>query len=128
MIITGSAGNKLKAKLVEEQEIVMNLADILSMAFLTESAFLRVQKLSENSATDKQELTIKTTMAKMYLYDALTVARNAANTAIDSYAAGLEKAILKRLMRRMLRTYNINPKDTRRAIANYMIEKGGYYF
>jgi len=128
MIITGSAGNKLKEKLVEEQEIVMNLADILSMAFLTESAFLRVQKLSENSATDKQELVIKTNMAKMYLYDALTVARNAANTAIDSYATGIEKIILKRLMRRMLRTYNINPKDTRRAVADYMIDKGGYYF
>ncbi len=128
MIITGSAGNKLKAKLVDEQEIVMNLADILSMAYLTESAFLRVQKLSENLATDKQELAIKTTMAQMYLYDAIAVARNAADAAIDSYATGFEKTILKRLMRRMLRTYKINPKDTRRAIADYMIEKGGYYF
>ncbi len=127
MIITGSAGNKLKSKLVEEQEIVMNLADILAMAFLTESAFLRVKKLAAKPTTDKRELHIKTLMAKMYLYDALDVARKAANNALDSYASGIEKSILKRLTRRMLRTYNINPKDVRRTIADYMIEKGGYF-
>nr|MBP6732808.1 acyl-CoA dehydrogenase family protein [Chitinophagales bacterium] len=128
LIITGAAGNKLREKLVDEQEIVMNLADILAMAFISESAFLRVKKLSERPGINKVELDIKTKMAQLYLYDALDLVRKASNNAIDSYASGIEKSVLKRLMRRMLKTYDINPKDTRRAIADYMISKGGYTF
>jgi alkylation response protein AidB-like acyl-CoA dehydrogenase len=128
LIITGSAGNKLKAKLVNEQEIVMNLADILAMAFITESAFLRVKKLNEKKGIDSTELDIKTKMAKLYLYDALDVARKSAHNAIDSYSSGIEKFILKRLVRRMLRTYSINPKDMRREVADYLMKMGGYKF
>lgn len=128
LIITGAAGAKLKNKLVDEQEIVMNLADILAMAFVTESAFLRVQKLQSKSDVKPEETALKEKMAKVYLYDALDVARKAANTAIDSYASGIEKFVLKRLVRRMLRTYAINPKNLKREIADYMLEKGGYPF
>jgi len=128
MIITGAAGNKLKTKLVDEQEIVMNLADILAMAFISESAFLRIKKLSERKDIDKTELDIKTKMAKLYLYDALDVARKSANNAVDSFSGGIEKSILKCLMRRMLRTYRINPKDMRRDVADHIIKKGGYKF
>ncbi len=128
LIITGTAGNKLKAKLVEEQEIVMNLADILAMAFITESAFLRVKKLNETQGIDTTEMDIKTKMAKLYLYDALDVARKSAHNAIDSYSSGFEKVILKCLVRKMLRTYSINPKDMRRDVADYLIKKGGYKF
>ncbi|MFN8323335.1 MAG: acyl-CoA dehydrogenase family protein [Chitinophagales bacterium] len=128
LIITGSAGAKLREKLVDEQEIVMNLADILSMAFVTESAFLRVKKLSSKQGVGKTELDVKTKLAQLYLYDALDVVRKAANNAIDSYARGIEKALLKRLIRSMLNTYSINPKDLRREVADYMIQHNGYNF
>ena len=122
MILTGSAGNKLREKLVDEQEIVMNLADVMAMAFVTESAFLRVMKLKERGA-DKADVASKTIMAQAYLYDALDVARKAANNALDSYSSGVEKAVLKRLVRRMLRTYNVNPKDLKREVADYLIKR-----
>lgn len=128
MILTGSAGNKLKTKLVDEQEIVMNLADILSAAFMTESAFIRVKKLSQKQGVKKDELDVKTKMAQLYLYDALDLARKSAANAIDSYATGIEKKALKWLLRRMLRPYNINPKDMRREVADYMIKNQGYNF
>ncbi len=128
LIITGAAGAKLKEKLVDEQEIVMNLADILSMAFVTESAFLRVKKLSEKPNTNKAELEVKTKMAQLYLYDALDTVRKSASNAIDSYAKGAEKFLLKSLMRRMLRTYHINPKDVRRDVADFMLKQNGYNF
>ncbi len=124
MIITGSAGGKLKAKLVEEQEIVMNLADILAMAFITESAFLRVKKLSTMPGISKADLDIKTKMAQSYLYDALDIARTAAANAIDSYADGASKWAVKRVIKSLLKPYNINPKDTRRAVADFVLEKG----
>lgn len=128
LVITGAAGAKLKEKLVEEQEIVMNLADILSMAFIAESAFLRVKKLSEKPGTDAAALQIKTKLAKLYLYDALDTARKAANNAIDSFATGFTKWALKRLVHILLKTYAINPKAMRREAADYIIQKKGYYF
>ncbi|MCW5907693.1 MAG: acyl-CoA dehydrogenase family protein [Chitinophagales bacterium] len=124
MILTGSAGNRLREKLVDEQEIVMNLADVMAMAFVTESAFLRVMKLKAKRA-DKTEVEMKTKMAQAYLYDALDVARKAANNALDSYCSGIEKAILKCLVRRMLRTYNVNPKNLKREVADYLITRAG---
>ena len=126
MIITGSAGNKLKTKFVDEQEIVMNLADIMAMAFISESAFLRVKKLSEKPDTNKTTLDIKTKLAKLYLYDALDVARKAANNAVDSYATGIEKSVLKWMIRTLLKTYRINPKDMRREVADHLIKSKGY--
>jgi hypothetical protein len=128
LILTGVAGGKLKEKLVDEQEIVMNLADILAMAFVSESAFLRVKKLSEQANTDKAALAIKTKLAQLYLYDALDTARKAAHNAIDSFSGGLTKVALKWLVRTMLSTYAINPKALRREAADYFIAKKGYYF
>lgn len=126
LIITGSAGGKLKSKLVEEQEIVMNLADILAMAFLAESAFLRVAKLKASKATDQKEFNIKVQMAQLFLYDALETARLAAKNAVDSYADGMTKWAMHKLVNGMLKSYAINPKDLRRNIANYYLEKGKF--
>jgi len=121
MIITGAAGRKLKTKLVDEQEIVMNLADIMSVAFMAESAILRVKKLKANKDTDKEQLKLKTKMTQLYVYEALDIARKAADNAIDSYSSGVEKFTMKRVIGSLLKNYDINPKDTRRAIADAAI-------
>lgn len=128
MILTGAAGRKLKTKLVDEQEIVMNLADILAMAFMSESAVLRVKKLATLPNVDKKEVEMKTKATQLYLYEALDVVRKAAKNAIDSYANGVEKFAMHRLVDGLLRTYDINPKDTRRAIADYALQKNTYPF
>ena len=126
MIITGAAGRKLKTKLVDEQEIVMNLADIMSVAFMAESAILRVKKLQANNETDKEELKTKVKMTQLYVYEALDIARRAAENAIDSYAKGVEKFTMKRVVNSLLKNYDINPKDTRRAIADVVIAANQY--
>ncbi len=125
LIITGAAGRKLKAKLVDEQEIVMNLADLLSYAYLCESALLRVQKLKEQNH-DKDSLAIKIKMTQSFIYDALEHCRKVANEAIDSYANGVEKFTIRRVVDGLLKNYDINPKDTRRAIADAVYAANGY--
>jgi alkylation response protein AidB-like acyl-CoA dehydrogenase len=125
VILTGAAGNKLKSKLADEQEIVMHLADILAVAFIAESAFLRVKKLSEIPTTDKAQLVIKTQMAQLYLYDSLDIARKAANNVLDSYASGAEKWALKKLSNLLLPTYAINPMTTCRTIADDYLKRVG---
>jgi hypothetical protein len=128
MIITGGAGRKLKTKLVDEQEIVMNLADIMSVAFMAESAVLRVKKLKADPNSDKDALKLKIKMTQLYIYEALEIARKAADNAIDSYAKGVEKFTMKRIVGTLLKNYNINPKDTRRAIADAVIAANKYPF
>ncbi|HNC72262.1 MAG TPA: acyl-CoA dehydrogenase family protein [Chitinophagales bacterium] len=128
MIITGAAGRKLKTKLVDEQEIVMNLADIMSVAFMAESAILRVKKLNADKNADKDQLKIKIKMTQLYVYEALEIARKAADNAIDSYASGVEKFTMKRVVGSLLKNYDINPKNTRRAIADAVIEANKYPF
>jgi alkylation response protein AidB-like acyl-CoA dehydrogenase len=128
LIITGAAGNKLKTKLVDEQEIVMNLADIMSVAFMAESTLLRVKKLNADANADKDALKTKIKMLQLYIYEALEIARKAADNAIDSYASGVEKFTMKRVIGSLLKNYDINPKDTRRAIADVCITANKYPF
>ncbi len=128
LIITGAAGRKLKTKLVDEQEIVMNLADILAMSYMTESALLRVKKLASMKDVDAKDLEMKTKAMQLYIYEALDVARKSAANAIDSYASGVEKFAMRRLVDGLLRAYEINPKDMRRALADYAVEKMDYPF
>ncbi|MBK8351718.1 MAG: acyl-CoA dehydrogenase family protein [Saprospirales bacterium] len=126
MIITGAAGRKLKTQLEHEQEIVMNLADIMSVAFMAESAILRVKKLKSDANADKEALKIKVKMTQLYVYDAIETARKSAHNAIDSYATGVEKFAMKRVVNSLLKNYDINPKDTRRAIADVVIAANKY--
>jgi alkylation response protein AidB-like acyl-CoA dehydrogenase len=128
MIITGAVGRKLKTKLEHEQEIVMNLADIMSAAFMAESALLRVKKLNADKSTDKEQLKTKIKMTQLYVYEALEIARKAADNVIDSYASGVEKFTMKRVVNSLLKNYDINPKDTRRAIADVVIAANQYPF
>jgi hypothetical protein len=128
MIITGAAGRKLKTKLVDEQEIVMNLADIMAVAYMAESALLRVKKLNAAPDADKEALKTKIKMMQLYIYDALDIARKAADNAIDSYARGVEKFTMKRVVNSLLKNYDINPTKTRRAIADVVIAANEYPF
>jgi alkylation response protein AidB-like acyl-CoA dehydrogenase len=128
LIITGAAGRKLKTKLVDEQEIVMNLADIMSVAFMAESSLLRVKKLNADANSDKEALKTKIKMLQLYIYDALDIARKAADNAIDSYAKGVEKFTMKRVVGTLLKNYDINPTKTRRAIADAVIAANKYPF
>jgi hypothetical protein len=65
-------------------------------------------------------------MAQLFLYDALETARLAAKNAVDSYADGFTKWAMHKLVNSMLKSYAINPKDLRRNIANYYLEKGKF--
>ncbi len=128
LLISGVVGRKLKEKMVQEQEIVMNLADILSEAYLTESVMLKVDKLQSSSDVDKDKVIIQGQMAQLYLYEALDIARKSALDAIASYATGIEKRTLNYFVKTLLYPYDVNPKQLRRNIADYMVKENGYCF
>lgn len=128
LLISGAAGNKLKLKLVDEQEIIMNMADMLAEAYIAESLLLRVQKLSADKNYDKEKLEVKKKLLKLFLYDAMAKVRKTGEEAIASYATGFEKGLMNRLLKILTPKLDINPKDYRRAVADYAIKKNGYPF
>ncbi|MBK7148115.1 MAG: acyl-CoA dehydrogenase family protein [Bacteroidetes bacterium] len=128
LLISGAAGNKLREKMVDEQEIVMNLADILAEAYICESLLLRVQKLNEKKGYDAEALGVQKKLLQLYLHEALDKVRKAGNDAIAAYASGLEKSLMSWLFGLLVPTYNVNAKELRRAVAGYAIRKNAYPF
>ena len=127
MFLSGAAGKKLGKAMVDEQEMVMNLADILADAFICDSALLKLRKL-ETMDTDKTKLAIQHKMLQVYLYEALERTRKSALDLISAYATGFDRSLMRFLVGRILKSYTINPKQLRRDITEYMVKEGGYVF
>ncbi len=127
MFLSGAAGKKLGKKMVDEQEIVMNLADILADAFVCDSAYLKIRKMETGDA-DKAKLSIQRAMLQIYLYESLERTRKTALDAIAAYAQGSEKAMAKYVVGKLLKSYDVNPKALRRQVVAYMVKENGYAF
>jgi alkylation response protein AidB-like acyl-CoA dehydrogenase len=125
LLISGDSGKRLGKKMVDEQEIVMNLADILADAFVCESVMLKVKKL-QTTSTDKKRLEIQTKMMEVYLYEALERTRKNAMDALSSYPTN--KKINAYIVRKLLGSYDVNPKALRRDICEYLKAQKGYAF
>ena len=120
LYVSNAAGKKLKEKLIDEQEIVMNLSTILQEVYLAESAWLKVQKLAKNG--NSNDLKVKQQMVQLYLYDALAKAKKAANEAIASFETGRTQRRHNRIINLLLQPYFINPKEIRRDIAKAILK------
>jgi alkylation response protein AidB-like acyl-CoA dehydrogenase len=125
LLISGDSGKRLGKKMVDEQEIVMNLADILADAFICESVMLKVKKLKTTS-TDKKKLEVQTKMMEVYLYEALERTRKNAMDALSSYPTN--KKMNAYIVRKLLGSYDVNPKALRRDICEYLKAQKGYAF
>lgn len=128
LFVSGMAGRKLKKKMVDEQEIIMNLSTILQEAYVGDSALLKIKKLAKNANHDAEKLSIQQQMVQLYLYEAQEKSRKAALEAIASFTEGREKRRYSKMVNRMLSTFDVNPKELRRNIAKAVIAKGKYDF
>ncbi len=113
--------------LKEEQEIVMNIADVMIEIFNAESLLLRVEKLS-NLPDKKVRQEVYDAILQVFYSDATAKIGKQATDAISSYAAGdLLKTFLMGL-KRFLKYPPINVKDKRRLIADTLLEANSYCF
>jgi hypothetical protein len=126
LILSGHTGKLLGLKLADEQEIVMDLADILSEIYIIDSLNLRIQKLEQKKDNNNNELSIKKDILDLQLYISSNIIKDKATTIIDSLASNKNKWFLKLCTKKLTPNHNINPTFTRRRIANYFIEKGEY--
>lgn len=128
LLLSGAAGKKLRKKLVDEQEIVLNFADILAEAYVTESVLLKIQKLQNSPHQDTEKFAIQKEMMQLYLYEAANRVQQTAKEAIASFATGFEHRMLSFLTGQLLKNYRQNPKALRRNVADYVLKCGAYPF
>lgn len=126
LMIAGAAVQKYMAKLSEEQELLMNLADMLIEVYVAESTLLRVEKLA--SIRGEAGIEIEKEMAMIYLHHALSVVTNAGMQAIYGFAEGDELRLMLLGLKRFTKVTPYNLKVARRKVADYVIEKGEYPF
>ncbi|RLD21636.1 MAG: acyl-CoA dehydrogenase, partial [Bacteroidetes bacterium] len=117
LMVAGAAVQKLMQKLGDEQEILMNLADMLSEGYVAESVLLRVEKLVSMRGEDACQVEID--MARVFLHHAVEVAVSSGREAIYAFAEGDEQRLMLMGLKRFIKIEPMNLKAARRRIADY---------
>jgi hypothetical protein len=125
-MVAGSAVQKLMMKLSDEQEILMNIADMAIATFHAESALLRVIKMVDKEGESAAQ--IQTDMMRCYLNDAVDKVNKAGKEAINAFSGGDEQRMILLGLKRFSKTAPFNSKDARRRIADKLIADKKYPF
>ena len=126
LLVAGAAVQKLQATFAKEQEILMAVADMGIWTYLAESVVLRTQKLATIKSED--EIQEQIAMARTYVYDVADLINKAAKDALNSFAEGDEHRMMLMGIKRFTKVAPVNVKETRRKIADALIEKNAYCF
>ena len=124
LMTAGAAVQKLMMKIENEQELLMNIADMAIETFNAESALLRVMKLSEMKGADAVQY--ESDIMQTYLYDAADRINKAGKDAINSFAEGDEQRMMLLGLKRFTKADPFNSKEARRRIAKRLIGENKY--
>jgi alkylation response protein AidB-like acyl-CoA dehydrogenase len=126
LMIAGAAVQKFMTNLKDEQEILMNLADMLIEGYVAESVLLRVEKIVNMRGEEKSKIYLD--LARIYLYNAVEKANWAGRQAIYAFAEGDEERMMLMGLKRFTKMEPFNLKASRRRIADFFLEANDYTF
>ena len=126
LMVAGAALQKYMDKFQNEQEIMLNVADMLMHTYAAESTLLRVEKLA--GMYDEKKLAIYKDILDVFLYDTAYRINKIGLDAVNSFAEGDEQAGMLMGMKRFTKVNPVNVKEARRRIADYLIEANQYNF
>ena len=124
LMVAGAAVQKLMTNLTNEQEIIMNIADMALQTFIAESFLLRVMKNSDRGGEEKNKVHVA--LMQCCLNDAVDIVAKCGKEAINAFADGDEQRMMLLGLKRFTKTQPFNSKDARRLIADKLIEDGRY--
>lgn len=124
LMTAGAAVQKLMMKIEQEQEILMNIADMAIQTFLAESALLRLQKLSSLRGADAVKY--ESDITRTFLYDAADHINKFGKDAINSFAEGDEQRMMLLGLKRFTKADPFDSKEARRRIAGKLIADNRY--
>jgi len=124
LMVAGAAVQKLMMKIQDEQEILMNIADMAIETFEAESTLLRVMKMTDKQGEAASSIQID--IMRTYLNDANDRVNKAGKEAINAFASGDEQRMMLLGLKRFTKMEPFNTKDARRRIADRLIADGKY--
>ena len=125
LMTAGGAVQKLMMKIENEQEILMNIADMAIETFNAESALLRVIKLADQKGEESVRFELDIT--RTYLYDAADKINKSGKDAINAFADGDEQRMMLLGLKRFTKAEPFNSKEAKRRIADKLINDGKYH-
>jgi alkylation response protein AidB-like acyl-CoA dehydrogenase len=126
LMVAANAAQKYMAKLEDQQEILMGIADIVIDAFGMESAILRAQKIAAHQGEEAAARFID--MARVYCNDAVERIDAHAKNTLAAMAEGDELRTLLAALRRFTKLTPINTIAARQRIAEVMIKGNRYTY
>lgn len=124
LMVLGTAAQKYMMTLSEQQEILMNCADIIMDAYQMETAILRAKKLAERGDASSQ-----IDMAQVFCNDAIQRIEARAKNTIAGMLEGDEAKMLLVALKRFTKNNSpINTIAARQRIADTLIAANTYVF
>lgn len=124
LMAAGAAAQKLMVKLENEQEILMDIADMAIETFVAESALLRLIKLTNSKGESAASL--QADIVRTFIYDAADRINKSGKDAINAFAEGDEQRMMLLGLKRFTKAEPFNAKDARRRIADKLIADNKY--
>jgi alkylation response protein AidB-like acyl-CoA dehydrogenase len=126
LLVAGAAVQKLMTTLANQQEILMNIANMMIETYMSESLLLRLQKsvdlFGEEACREKLD------MLHVFIYDSIHRLATEGRHAVNSFASGDEQRMLLMGIKRFTRYTELNCRDARQRIAEKLIEANRYCF
>jgi alkylation response protein AidB-like acyl-CoA dehydrogenase len=127
LMVLGTAAQKYMMGLSEQQEVLLNCADIIMDAYQMESAILRAKKFADKNGEEAAGRYID--MAAVFCNDAIQRIESKAKNTLAAIAEGDEmRTLLAALKRFTKNNYPVNTIGARQRIASTMIAANAYTF
>jgi alkylation response protein AidB-like acyl-CoA dehydrogenase len=126
LMVSGAAVQKYMQNFADEQEILINVADMLMHTYAAESSMLRVEKLEQMNGKDK--VSLYKDMLDVFMYDTAFKINKCGVDAVNSFADSDEHQAMLMGMKRFTKMPAVNVKEARRRLADKLIEDNAYKF
>jgi hypothetical protein len=124
LICIHGATRRFEKNLINEQEVLNNIAEMMMETYVSESLALRVEKIS----VLKGNASLYKDMLDVNLFDTANIVRKSALEAIGSFSTPESCPALIKAVENLSRVECIDVKNARRRIADKLIEDNQYKF
>jgi alkylation response protein AidB-like acyl-CoA dehydrogenase len=126
LMVAGASAQKYMLELEQQQELLMNLADMAMDVFTAESTVLRTEKLI--SIKGEEACADQIAMTKCYTHDAMERTYLAGKHALASFAEDDMLVMMHMGVKRFTKYPLLNTIKLRKQIAAKLIEENGYCY
>jgi alkylation response protein AidB-like acyl-CoA dehydrogenase len=125
LLAAGTAVEKFRDRLANQQEVVASLANIVMSVYAMESALRRAQKAASNRSPAASAMADAT---RSFIYDAMDAIEKDARTALAGTESGDALATLLAALRRFAKHAPVNVIALRRRVADAVLAQDRYPF